>query len=446
MRDIQTRFPLHFALAWLGTTLILLLRSWQDLVYPVAAYEDHTYLLAIFGNSHYLPDIFHIYNGYAAVTAQLIAWLLGFLPLPWIPYAFACTALLISSLAFSLFALPQYNFLCRNPNHRLFLCILLATLPLGRQLLTSNLTYSQFVFIFILIMLVASARYRRTNILIDWLIIPLCICAYPGSITLLPLYLLQILLGDRQQKIRHAAYIAITFVYIALLVDTSVTDIMSPDYFVMHALIAGSAITGKILIEPWIGAELSAALFSTGDFFAESGHYMRNTAVAGIVIAALASIGFLLHLYRRTEPQMTAYLILLTGFAIMAMSIFTRNTGMGWSIHLQGSGMQSYAFTPRLCLLVFLCCLFSAWIDKNRSLQNYATIAGGLLLAIAAHMNITNASLYASAKDESLALMAFLQAVEQEIDNGNDACRQRQDCIRSFQPDDRWPVVLDLGK
>lgn len=445
MSDNRKRIPLHFMLAWLVTTAILLLRSWQDITSPSLMFEDRFFLLPLYFNQHHVTDIFSEHLGYASVGPQLLAFLLGYLPLAWIPAAYAVTSLLLCSLAFSLFALPVFSALCANPLHRVFICLLMAILPLGRSLLVSNITYSEFNVLFILVLLVAVSRYRRPHWLLDWLVIPLCIASHPASITLIPLYLLNMYLGDRRQKLQQLGWLAITVLYVQFCVDHTSTEVLGVDYILFRFALAATAFAGKVMVEPWIGGHASASMFSEGNILDVGHSYIGNNVLVGTLFIACAAFFLFRYALKKSGRESIVYMILLTGFGILYLSVLTRLTGMGWHGHVQEPFLQRYAYVARLCTMVFLCCMISAWITQHPRWRKATGMLLAIITVLAIRSNGNNTRLYESAIAASTPLMQFLDSVETEIRQGNRACREHGDCTRTLEPDSRWPVVLDIS-
>jgi len=442
----QKQTHLHFLWAWLLASSVLLLRSWQEIANPAMLFEDRHFLLPLYFNQHQISSIFSEHLGYASVGPQLLAFLIGYLPLTWAPYAYAASSLMLCALAFSVFALPQFHALCTNPRHRVLICLLMAILPLGRTPLVSNITYSEFNVLFILVMLVSTSTFRRANILLDGIIIPLCIASHPASITLMPLYLLNIYFGDQKQKLQQLCWIGITVLYIQFLVDHSSTETMDFDYILLRLLLAATAFAGKVMVEPWIGGYASSDMFRNGNFFDVGHAYMANGILVGLLFIIYATFFLGWHTAKKQRRESMVYMIVLTGFGVLYLSMLTRLNGWGWAAHVQEPFLQRYVYVARLCSLVFFCCIISAWLEQHIQWRKIIGFVVLMVFVFAMRSGINNRWLYGPDIAASTALLHFLDQVGNEIDDGNHACREKKDCIRTLEPDSRWPVVLDLSE
>lgn len=437
LQRATSHFP--FLCALTGVLAILLLRSWRDIVWPTATFEDRINLISLFFSSHDIALITHNYNGYTSVFPNFIAWLLTGLPASWIPYAFSCASMLVCTITMSLFASQSYRWLLDDDKTRIAACFLMAALPLGTNALVSNLTYTQYnlLFMLFLLLLQKSDQPWQKNILFAPLIIA-CFFSHPGSILCLMPCLFMLAIAPVQRKIYIMFFIASAVLYNIFLVDKAVLNMLTPDYVLFRFFIACAAFVGRGIVEPWIGPEAAVALLKQDSFL--------KFAAASCMVILLATLAYGVKCLRKKQyPQAAAVMLFYAGFLIIFISILTRLTGWGWQQHLYDVANQRYIYATRLCIIVSLACLFYPLLAQ-RFLQRYSSsflllvLTGCLLYA-----NKQSFTLYQTDTSNSEKITAFMRGIQQEIASGNTVCLQEHDCIRVLaDPDPRWPITLDL--
>ncbi|HQQ62694.1 MAG TPA: hypothetical protein PLF22_03890 [Pseudomonadales bacterium] len=437
MQRLWGEFPFLWTLG--GVLAILLLRSWRDIVWPTATFEDRINLISLFFSTHDITLVTRNYNGYASVFPDFIAWLLAGLPASWIPYAFSCAAMLVCATTMSLFASQAYRWLLDDDRARQATCLLMAALPLGTNSLVSNLTYTQYNFLFMLFLLLLQnpAQSWQKNLLVTPFIIA-CIFSHPGSILCLLPCLFILAIAPVQRKFFTLFFMASAVIYNIFLVDKAVLDMLTPDYILFRFFIACAAFIGRGILEPLIGANAAVALLQQAMFL--------KVAAFSSMAMLLITLFFGLHCLIKKQLANAAVIVLFYGgFLIIFVSILTRLTGWGWQQHLYDVSNQRYIYATRLCTLVSIACLLYPFMQQqflNRYSRSFLFL---LLTGCLLYANTLAFTLYQTDTSNSEKLTAFMRNIQQEIDSGNVACLQHQDCTRVLaDPDPRWPITLDL--
>jgi hypothetical protein len=128
--------------------------------------------------------------GYVSLLPNFIGYLSAQTPAPWSAYVLAWFALLVKAAAHTLFALRRFRVVVANDWARWWICLGLATLPLGNVLLVDNTTYAIWNLLWILLWLAyAPLGPTRFSQIGQFLLMALCICSHPLGILVAPLCL-----------------------------------------------------------------------------------------------------------------------------------------------------------------------------------------------------------------------------------------------------------------
>lgn len=121
---------------------------------PSLDFEDGRDELAFYFNNPGIANIFRFYAGYVSLIPNAIAWAsVNVLPLDAVPYAFVLASTLTATTGLFLLSLPTHSWLIEDPKWRAAFCLSLAMLPLSREFLVTNLNYSHWSILLLLVVL-----------------------------------------------------------------------------------------------------------------------------------------------------------------------------------------------------------------------------------------------------------------------------------------------------
>ena len=125
------------AALWSAGALICLLRNPLVFLHPIAGWEDGTQGINIYG--HAGAPLFHMYSGYVQAWPNLIFRLVMFtIPLPYVPYAFGLSALIISAAILPACYLFMRNALQMDGSAATIGAVVIGVIPLGDWIMMAN--------------------------------------------------------------------------------------------------------------------------------------------------------------------------------------------------------------------------------------------------------------------------------------------------------------------
>lgn len=188
------------AALFLGIFVILAVRSWDALSFPILGHEDGRDMFAFYFNNGTPCGIFRYYAGYISLLPNAIGWAAMRLPLPISAHVFTLASLVIATLGFYLLSRDGHEWLVPQASTRRTIVVALAILPLGKGYLVNNLTYSQWSLLFLLVVLLtrwplpssigALSAYAGT--------VALCAASHPLSILMVPPCVVQFVLNKHR--------------------------------------------------------------------------------------------------------------------------------------------------------------------------------------------------------------------------------------------------------
>jgi len=188
----QPQTPLK---TYIGLFLIVLLilsskNEWNEILYPVLFNEDGSVIFAQFLHRHHFQTVFERLDpGYLHILPYLFAYIVGYLPVEWIPSSYAISSLLISAFTFWLF-FPVFERLGMDRWAAYFSVIFLALLPLGNAHLSSALSWQHYNAMIILFLLQTYSYPKQPYLKLGYMaLINGLIWSHPLSILAVPVYL-----------------------------------------------------------------------------------------------------------------------------------------------------------------------------------------------------------------------------------------------------------------
>lgn len=413
--------------------LILVLRSFTAVFYPILFNEDGTKMVAFFTNNPQASSVFRNYAGYVALLPNFFGWLaVRLLPLPWVPYALVWISVLIATAAQTLFALSRFRVVMPDDRARMMVCLLLALFPLGNHALVTNLTFSIWnVFIIALLLTVAPLPRSPRGLILQGVFVALAVCSHPFSILFIPLCL-GVLYFRRTSADRwfHGGIIALVLAYAFFGFQP---DKVEPRFGLAMIPATFEAIAQRVVFEPVLGNNLRMILRDLGRITA--------TNLLAVVVGA-GVVGLIAAAWRKKGLRNRIPVLLLFGFLAVAVTGATLvgRTGM-YEDFLALAWGQRY-FVPGQLLLLFLIVsnlmVLVRWADLGRVVRVAVVV---LLLAYAVYLNLEHAPYFATSREQSRVTIQFLREAEVGLKFGVVPGGARRMVLHRGEP---WDIEIDL--
>ena len=390
-----------FVALWIFAAAVVFLRSYYAFVLPALWVDDGVALFSHFRNHPSASEILHSYHGYVSVLPNLVGWLAAKFPPTLSARLLIVYALAASSLAPVFFALPRFRCILPSDRSRIFLCVILVSLPLGNFRLASLAMFSLWnLLLIVALALLAPSPQRRLRFLLEMALLMLAVCSHPLSIVLLPLCLLRCVRSrGRNSQLAGGILAATILFYFFNGIDASGASASSA----LRSLgLAPVLIAHRVIFESFFGNNMREGIQAAGNAW-----FMQ--AVAGFVVAALS-----IWLWRtrrnwmelRTALLQTSYLILAISFlVILGRDIDPRIDPGSWG--------QRYSIVPQYIFLLSLGVLAVRTIPQPRTKAGWST-AAALLVGIGAVvlLNVQNTRYFRSSPHEGKRVAAFLAELQ----------------------------------
>lgn len=413
--------------------LILVLRSFNAVFYPILFNEDGTKMVAYFTNNPQASSVFRNYAGYVALLPNFFGWLaVRLLPLPWTPYALVWISVLFATVAQTLFALPRFRVVMPDDRARMLLCLLLALFPLGNHALVTNLTFSIWnLFIIALLLTVAPLPRSRRGLVLQGILVGLAVCSHPYSILFIPLCL-GVLYFRRSPADRwfHGGIIVLAVAYAFFGFQP---DKVEPSFGLAMIPATLEAIAQRVVFEPVLGNNLRMILRDLGRITA--------TNLLALVVTA-GAVGLIAAAWKKEGLRNRIPVLLVFGFLAVAVTGATLvgRTGM-YEDFLALAWGQRY-FVPGQLLFLFLIVsnlmVLVRWAELGRVTRAAAVV---LLLAYAGYLNLEHAPYFATSREQSRVTIQFLRDAEVGLRFGVAPGGARRMVLHRGQP---WDIEIDL--
>jgi len=405
-------------------------------------------LTLIFNNGSWRM-LFRHYAGYVSVGPNLLAWIASFAPVHWIPLLFAGLALLVAGGAMTAVACDRSGISAPSRLDRLIVAAMLIVLPLGKSYMFTNVTYSQWHMLFLLLLLLIQPLPRTRSGLIGWsVLIAIVSVSNPLSFLGLPLLLLK-WRGIRTVMQRSAVVLCgvIMVSYPVWGVQHHQLPVITP----ASCLFAVRVFLSRVIVESIAGPRLITALEAHG--------WGGLTAAAGTVLLAIW-LGFRWWFHGQQTGQskkvdFTAgfqevvgggMYLWMAAFAIVFISVHLRYADLAAqairSIYLMEPNLQRYVYVPKLIVLYLVLSrgipVFRGWL-KRVSIP-VKIVSGLVLIAYLVIINVHNAPLYRTDPVEGRRLKIFLEDAATNLrrrDGGGDYAPRM-----ILERDGDWDIVL----
>lgn len=201
-----------YIIVFFSCLLIFALRDkFNGIFYPALLYEDGTELFQRFYNGEGIGYIFEYWNGYFYIIPKTVAYLLNFLPAKHIPSLYAFFSMVLAAITFVvLYEMLQGIF---GKWFAVYTTLVIAALPLGYHLLITNLSFSVWNMLLILIFMyfipVPQSKYKC---LLYSIIVLAMIWSHPLSLLMFPLYIYRLRV-EQKNKWVHGVFSVCTLLY-----------------------------------------------------------------------------------------------------------------------------------------------------------------------------------------------------------------------------------------
>ncbi len=383
---------------------LLALRNHDAIRLPILGHEDGRDIFAFYLQHDHPGAILRSYSGYVSLLPNALGWVALRLPLPAAPHAITWAALLMAALGFFGLSRPGHAWLVPDTGARRAVALALVLLPLGKGYLLTNLMYSQWSLLFLLLVLLtrwplpSSMGALWTSVAA----IALCAASHPLSILALPLVGLQLLLDERpMQRLAMLTAAALMLGYQLLWVDHTATAVPALE----ATLRAVKLFLGRVCFESVAGAHATTSLL------AGSAGFVAYLGGLGLLAALGAALWWSDH--RRRDAGIVVGALSLA-FAIVLVSALFKNFGPQTdAIFLEDPRLQRYLYVPKLIVLTLLLGRLAPWLRRipsrgNELLLGALALAGALYL-LAVHTD--NAALYYQSEAEGRRVRDFVHAL-----------------------------------
>lgn len=336
--------PLGSALLFALILALIAWRSGDALLLPSLDFEDGRDMLAFYFNNPGAENIFRLYAGYVSLLPNAIAWAsVNLLPLIAAPFAFAAASTMLAATSFFLISRPAHSWLIASPAVRALFSLALAILPLSKEFLVTNVAYSQWTILLVLVVLVTRRPLPTSNGgLAAWVVaVALCAASNPLSIMCLPLAVIHLFLaGSRRQKICVLALSGFLIAYQIFCVDHGS---VRPVIEFQSITLALKTFLARVVCEVFIGPRITNLLVLSGE---SKFLYMGGSALLLLLLSMTAS---------SAKPARNSLIVLsavVFALSLVTIAVMTRYTTPETSgIYLNLVVLQRYFYVPKVTIL-----------------------------------------------------------------------------------------------
>ncbi len=389
-------FVFAFVIAFL---FIISKNGMREVFYPTLPAEDGTFFFQIFYNEHELRHIFRLYSGYLSVLPHLIAYLLSFLPVVWVPSAFALVSLCVTAGASAMIYKLSFH-VWRNPLFALYGVAIVSALPLGDSWIVGTLAYQSWNFALILfIAIMLPLPTQKVWLIIYIIFLHLAIWSHPITVLIIPPLLYQIIKEKKNRLNRLLLCVSGVLYYIF---GTSHAKFFKVDLFETIQI---------FLIR--ISAESAIGPTNRMDW-AQAGHTTGLLALGGLLTAILLVL-LALQWKKSEEKEKTTLATLgffLIGSALIAIIFRVQSRDLGMEYISAVWGVQYSYLSKILFVFLYLIALRSfAWGGATRRWVHAVIIV--FLLAL----NANGKQVYQTREDNGKTILKFMQLIERNFPN-----------------------------
>jgi len=309
--------------------------GYQDLIYPQLFQEDGRILFSTFFNDHQIKNIFNFYAGYIQFLPSLLGYLIHFLPLEWIPYAYAFFSYLLTTTAIFL----MYCAIARVYGNRylaLGLLVMVAVVPWGDFEFVSTLMYQIWncllILVFLLFLPLPSQRTLRMGYSLG---VACLILSHPLCVLLLPCYVYR-WQQDKKHRPEYGLFMLITLMYLIFGVRSGDPSLSGLGNF-------PGIFASRVVVESLVGPVNRAMLGN-----------LQMGWVLALFVGIYSGTRFIMAWgnmsLREKEFAVGAFYFMVM---VLGMSLVGRPDRPWENFHLLGSGMRYVYISKIICLILF---------------------------------------------------------------------------------------------
>ena len=426
---------MKYLMLFCSISLILANRSWNSLFFPELAYEDGRDMLAFFYNTSDILSVFRFYGGYVTLGPNILSYLFTRLPIICTPYLMTVFSILVSAYALFIPSTTRYRWLIPSDRVRYIVCLILALMPLGKNFMIFNLTYSEFSFLLILILLLGSPLPKSVaSVIWEFLIVCFAIVSHPLSIVGLPLCILRMYFNRNMRTyVICIFYILIVISYQIFAVESQEAVFLFSKIFSFHTLkLSYDVFLSRVVIESIGGTQAVVSIIS------------ENYGLLYLCLLGIVFIGFIF-LFASYKKDWCKNLFVISVFLGLSWGLVFAACALR-QVNYFNPYMQRYIYVPKiLFMLLFLSqvmpYLYS--IIKKQVLLRQAAIIILFLIYLMA-VNIPNKFLYRYSLMMGKELKSYLSSVHQNAKKAKDGGVYENELV--LKRNDPWDIIIRIDE
>lgn len=429
-RETWVRFGIGISLF-----LIMVLRSYQAVLWPVAAYEDGRDILGFFVNNPNPSSILRSYNGYVSLGPNALGWLITRAPLQHVPHLLVFCSLIFACMPLWMIMNKRFSWLIPDARDRRLICLVLCVLPLGKGFMINNLTYSQWNLLAFLLMSLANpfpeGRWRFGLCLV---LLVGCVFSHPLSILVIPLCVFLFFL---RKGVLQRAGLSVVMVSAIIYQLTAVNAGVHLRPGLDALLLTWKVFLARVCFETVFGTHATHGLLM------EQGLGVYLVYAVGMLILCLP---FVLSWNEKEKKVVWAMIGALgLGLGIVAISCLTRYPNQP-DIFLIEANLQRYFYVPRLYLaiLIMACLLSRVRTTFSRAGKAMRCIVPGLGIAYLVMVNAFNGHRYGSSQEEGMRLRNFIRQVQDQRERARSGQPHQPEVV--LERPGPWDIVIRVER
>ncbi len=390
--------------------LILVLRCFNAVFYPILFNEDGTRVVAFYLNNPHLSAVWQFYAGYVALLPNLIGYIIvAAIPLRAVPYFLVAVSVALAVAPLMMFSLKRFRFILPDDGTRLLVCLILAFFPLGNHALVTNLTFSIInIFAIALLLLLAELPGSLAGRIIQFVLVGLAVFSHPFSILFVPVCLALILLRRTlADRIFNGGIVGLVGIYYLVGVHPSAAGL---GLSLPSLQATAECVLQRVLFEPVLGNSLRMILYQAGQAS------ITNLAGVGIMALLVAVIAqrWREPALRNRVPVLGFVLFVIAGLTYLAVigrnNLYNSFTELAWG--------QRYFLVQQILVLLVLVVHAVGLTGWDRLTVVARSAVAVFMLVFAAYLNLQHAPYFATSRDHGKMTMQFLRDVDSRLHQG----------------------------
>jgi len=431
-RIISEKHPLVVLGLSATIAVVLVLRCFNAVFYPILFNEDGTQIFAYFLNNPYPSEIFRFYEGYISLIPNLIGFITTSLfPMHVVPYLMVSISLGFAVVALSMFSLRRFRFIMPDDKSRILVCLIVALFPLGNHALVTNVTFSIWnIFTIALLMILSPLPNSKWARSAQLGFIALAVFSHPYSVLLIPICIALIFMRPSlPDRMTNAGIIVLAVLYFFLGVNRSV---VIPQADVTTILVTFECIVHRIVFEPVFGNNLRMILQEAGQ---PSVIYLLASCIVAALVAVVANNTKTPEL--KNKLPMFGFLLFVV-LSLTYISVFGR---LGkYESFLSFAWAQRYFYTQQL-LFVFMIVLYAVGLASWKRWTTIAKIAvATFLVCYVSYLNIHHVPYFKTSREHGIATIRFLREADRQLSISRSRGEVPQQMI--LHRDGKWDIKI----